>query len=178
MEVYWIELVVVVLSLSKEFSKMGAKKGRPTNDQIGSDNSSLQRGSVDGAMQKCGLCSLLSRLLRRAMCVGSRRGSGESYYQELAETNRGRSPKVDSKCKNWQLQFWGIRLKKKEHCKDLTEILTKHKSTKAQQVADLGRFNGHYSLNHSIFVKILLLSYSNLTTGDGGTITVMVELSP
>ncbi|XP_037904813.1 uncharacterized protein LOC119647762 isoform X3 [Hermetia illucens] len=37
-------------------------------------------------MQRCGLCSLLSRLLRRAMCVGSRRGSGESYYQELAET--------------------------------------------------------------------------------------------
>lgn len=64
----------------------GAKKGRP-NNQIANDNSSSQRGSVDGAMQKCGLCSLLSRLLRRAMCVGSRRGSGESYYQELAETN-------------------------------------------------------------------------------------------
>lgn len=42
--------------------------------------------SVDGAMQKCGLCSLLGRYLRRAMCVGSRRGSDESYYQELAET--------------------------------------------------------------------------------------------
>lgn len=51
----------------------------------GTNNS--RQGSVDGAMQKCGLCSLLSRLLRRAMCVGSRRGSGESYYQELAETN-------------------------------------------------------------------------------------------
>lgn len=51
-----------------------------------STNNSRQ-GSVDGAMQKCGLCSLLTRLLRRAMCVGSRRGSGESYYQELAETN-------------------------------------------------------------------------------------------
>uniref|UniRef100_U5ERI9 Phosphodiesterase n=1 Tax=Corethrella appendiculata TaxID=1370023 RepID=U5ERI9_9DIPT len=37
-------------------------------------------------MQRCGLCSILSSLLRRAMCVGSRRGSGESYYQELAET--------------------------------------------------------------------------------------------
>uniref|UniRef100_A0A1B0CAA4 carboxylesterase n=2 Tax=Lutzomyia longipalpis TaxID=7200 RepID=A0A1B0CAA4_LUTLO len=37
-------------------------------------------------MQRCGLCSLLSRLLRRAMCVGSRRGSGESYYQELETT--------------------------------------------------------------------------------------------
>lgn len=40
-----------------------------------------------GVMQRCGLCSLLSRLLRRAMCVGSRRGSGESYYQELDTTN-------------------------------------------------------------------------------------------
>ncbi|XP_058124990.1 uncharacterized protein LOC131282671 [Anopheles ziemanni] len=38
-------------------------------------------------MQRCGLCSIISSLLRRAMCVGSRRGSGESYYQELAETN-------------------------------------------------------------------------------------------
>ncbi|XP_055534582.1 uncharacterized protein LOC129724022 isoform X2 [Wyeomyia smithii] len=38
-------------------------------------------------MQRCGLCSIISSLLRRAMCVGSRRGSGESYYQELPETN-------------------------------------------------------------------------------------------
>lgn len=45
-----------------------------------------RRGSVDGALQRCGLCSMLSSLLRRAMCVGSRRGSGESYYQELADT--------------------------------------------------------------------------------------------
>lgn len=72
----------------------GAKKGRPTNDQIAADNSSSHRGSVDGAMQKCGLCSLLSRLLRRAMCVGSRRGSGESYYQELAETNVSKMNKM------------------------------------------------------------------------------------
>lgn len=43
-----------------------------------------------GLMQRCGLCSLLSRLLRRAMCVGSRRGSGESYYQELDTTNVSR----------------------------------------------------------------------------------------
>lgn len=45
-----------------------------------------RRGSVDGVITRCGLCSLLSSLLRRAMCVGSRRGSGESYYQELNET--------------------------------------------------------------------------------------------
>ncbi|CRL03158.1 CLUMA_CG016577, isoform A [Clunio marinus] len=45
-----------------------------------------RRGSVEGVVQRCGLCSLLTSLLRRAMCVGSRRGSGESYYQELADT--------------------------------------------------------------------------------------------
>uniref|UniRef100_A0A182QPS4 Uncharacterized protein n=1 Tax=Anopheles farauti TaxID=69004 RepID=A0A182QPS4_9DIPT len=50
-------------------------------------SSSSRQGSVDGVMQRCGLCSIISSLLRRAMCVGSRRGSGESYYQELAETN-------------------------------------------------------------------------------------------
>ncbi|XP_041987155.1 cGMP-specific 3',5'-cyclic phosphodiesterase-like isoform X2 [Aricia agestis] len=36
-------------------------------------------------MQQCGLCSMLSGLLRRAMCVGSRRGSSESYYRELGD---------------------------------------------------------------------------------------------
>ncbi|XP_035436812.2 cAMP-specific 3',5'-cyclic phosphodiesterase 4B isoform X1 [Spodoptera frugiperda] len=36
-------------------------------------------------MQRCGLCSVLSGLLRRAMCVGSRRGSSESYYRELGD---------------------------------------------------------------------------------------------
>lgn len=64
----------------------GPKRGHLIIDTTNGGPNSRQ-GSVDGAMQKCGLCSLLSRLLRRAMCVGSRRGSGESYYQELAETN-------------------------------------------------------------------------------------------
>uniref|UniRef100_A0A182Y104 Uncharacterized protein n=1 Tax=Anopheles stephensi TaxID=30069 RepID=A0A182Y104_ANOST len=54
-------------------------------------SSSSRQGSVDGVMQRCGLCSIISSLLRRAMCVGSRRGSGESYYQELAETNHNPS---------------------------------------------------------------------------------------
>lgn len=58
----------------------------------GSGNGGDGRGAAPGVadaglMQRCGLCSLLSRLLRRAMCVGSRRGSGESYYQELDTTN-------------------------------------------------------------------------------------------
>lgn len=63
----------------------GAKRGH-LNSALSSANTSRQ-GSIDGGnMQRCGLCTLFSRLLRRAMCVGSRRGSGESYYQELADT--------------------------------------------------------------------------------------------
>uniref|UniRef100_A0A182J9I4 Uncharacterized protein n=1 Tax=Anopheles atroparvus TaxID=41427 RepID=A0A182J9I4_ANOAO len=58
----------------------------PSSGSLRSSQHSRQ-GSVDGVMQRCGLCSIISSLLRRAMCVGSRRGSGESYYQELAETN-------------------------------------------------------------------------------------------
>lgn len=36
-------------------------------------------------MQQCGFCSMVSGLLRRAMCVGSRRGSSEAYYKELGD---------------------------------------------------------------------------------------------
>lgn len=83
-------------SKSQRGSSSGRRSHRAINDQAttniintsSTDTSSItnRRGSVDGVMQRCGLCSLLSSLLRRAMCVGSRRGSGESYYQELAET--------------------------------------------------------------------------------------------
>ena len=83
-------------SKSQRGSSSGRRSHRAINDQATTniintsttDISSItnRRGSVDGVMQRCGLCSLLSSLLRRAMCVGSRRGSGESYYQELAET--------------------------------------------------------------------------------------------
>lgn len=89
-------LVTVAASKSQRGSSSGRRSHRAINDQATTniintsttDTSSItnRRGSVDGVMQRCGLCSLLSSLLRRAMCVGSRRGSGESYYQELAET--------------------------------------------------------------------------------------------
>lgn len=39
-------------------------------------------------MQQCGICSVLSNVFRRFMCIGgSRRGSWESYYQELDDEN-------------------------------------------------------------------------------------------
>lgn len=67
--------------------KFSLERGHLTmNENTSSVTSSNRRGSVEGAIQRCGLCSLFSSLLRRAMCVGSRRGSGESYYQELADT--------------------------------------------------------------------------------------------
>ncbi|CAL1680873.1 unnamed protein product [Lasius platythorax] len=40
---------------------------------------------------QCGLCAVVAGLFRRAMCIaGSRRGSGESCYQELAMDVQGR----------------------------------------------------------------------------------------
>ncbi|CAH0578301.1 unnamed protein product [Chrysodeixis includens] len=36
-------------------------------------------------MQQCGFCSMISGFLRRAMCVGSQRGSSDSYYRELGD---------------------------------------------------------------------------------------------
>lgn len=39
----------------------------------------------------CGLCAVVAGLFRRAMCIaGSRRGSGESCYQELTTEVQGR----------------------------------------------------------------------------------------
>lgn len=71
----------------------GAKRGH-LSSAPSSGNSSRQ-GSIDSGttnnMQRCGLCSLFSRLVRRAMCISSRRGSGESYYQELADTTVSKS---------------------------------------------------------------------------------------
>ncbi|KAG7313398.1 hypothetical protein JYU34_000517 [Plutella xylostella] len=45
-------------------------------------------------MQQCGFCSMLSGLVSRAMCVGSRRGSSDSYYRELGEQD---TLKIDDK---------------------------------------------------------------------------------
>ncbi|XP_011057861.1 PREDICTED: uncharacterized protein LOC105148068 isoform X1 [Acromyrmex echinatior] len=42
---------------------------------------------------QCGLCAVVAGLFRRAMCIaGSRRGSGESCYQELATDMQERRP--------------------------------------------------------------------------------------
>lgn len=44
----------------------------------------LERLQKSNNMQQCGICSVLSDVFRRIMCIGgSRRGSGDSYYQEL-----------------------------------------------------------------------------------------------
>lgn len=49
----------------------------------GADGARPARGA--GGMQQCGICSALAGLFRRVLCFGggSRRGSGDSCYQEL-----------------------------------------------------------------------------------------------
>lgn len=79
--------VVVVVGTRGAPLKTSTSTTTTTKNNNNSQNHSC-RSSVDHReMQRCGLCSIFSNLLRRAMCIGSRRGSGESYYQELAETN-------------------------------------------------------------------------------------------
>lgn len=77
----------------------GAKRGHLNS--VRSSISSRQE-TVDSSMQRCGLCSMLSRLVRRAMCVGSRRGSGESYYQELADTT------VSTPCTSFTTKYYAL----------------------------------------------------------------------
>ncbi|XP_075991447.1 uncharacterized protein LOC142986723 isoform X2 [Anticarsia gemmatalis] len=36
-------------------------------------------------MQKCSFCSLVTGYLRQSLCIGSRRGSSESYYRQLGD---------------------------------------------------------------------------------------------
>ncbi|KAG5677281.1 hypothetical protein PVAND_007051 [Polypedilum vanderplanki] len=79
-----VELIRVATSSSSKARKASSEiRGLAIMNDTATNN---RRGSVDGVITRCGICSLFSSLLRRAMCVGSRRGSGESYYQELAET--------------------------------------------------------------------------------------------
>lgn len=76
-------MVISLVKVEPSEKKIALERGHLTMNENVSGN---RRGSVEGVIQRCGLCSLISSLLRRAMCVGSRRGSGESYYQELANT--------------------------------------------------------------------------------------------
>lgn len=78
-----LKVLLSLVTVAASEKKVSSERGHLTMNETSTSN---RRGSVDGVFQRCGLCSLLSSLVRRAMCVGSRRGSGESYYQELAET--------------------------------------------------------------------------------------------
>lgn len=76
---------------SKKESKVASTHKREHNhESCGTRNrrrtnggSLSSRGSATSL--QCGLCAVLTSLFRRAMCIaGSRRGSGESCYQELS----------------------------------------------------------------------------------------------
>lgn len=49
-------------------------------------------------MGRCGFCSLISNLLRRVMCVSSRRGSSDSYYREIGDQD---TVKIDDHCSEY-----------------------------------------------------------------------------
>lgn len=76
--------------LSKKESKVASYKREQNHESCGTRNrrrtnggSLSSRGSATSI--QCGLCAVLTGLFRRAMCIaGSRRGSGESCYQELS----------------------------------------------------------------------------------------------
>lgn len=69
---------------ARDGDSRGSRARRRTNG-----GSLSSRGSATG--MQCGLCAVVAGLFRRAMCIaGSRRGSGESCYQELATDVQGR----------------------------------------------------------------------------------------
>lgn len=73
-------------SQSREGSSRGTRTRRRTTTNGGSLSS---RGSATG--MQCGLCAVVAGLFRRAMCIaGSRRGSGESCYQEITPDTQTR----------------------------------------------------------------------------------------
>lgn len=76
----------VKLATARDHKSRGTRTRQRTNGNSGGNagGSSLSsRGSATSL--QCGLCAILASLFRRAMCIaGSRRGSGESCYQELA----------------------------------------------------------------------------------------------
>lgn len=71
-------------SQGREAGSRGTRTRRRTNG-----GSLSSRGSATG--MQCGLCAVVAGLFRRAMCIaGSRRGSGESCYQELTTEAQAR----------------------------------------------------------------------------------------
>lgn len=74
-------------SQSREGSSRGTRTRRrtttTTTTATNGGSSLSSRGGATG--MQCGLCAVVAGLFRRAMCIaGSRRGSGESCYQEIS----------------------------------------------------------------------------------------------
>lgn len=65
----------------------GRRWGRRGAEEGGGAGEEAMNGTET---RHCGLCSLLGDVFRRLMCIGgSRRGSGESCYQELPDEEAG-----------------------------------------------------------------------------------------
>lgn len=68
---------------SQSGSSRGTRTRRRTTTTTTNGGSLSSRGGATG--MQCGLCAVVAGLFRRAMCIaGSRRGSGESCYQEIS----------------------------------------------------------------------------------------------
>lgn len=77
-------------------------------------------------MQQCGLCSALAEVFRRLLCIGgSRRGSGESYYQEL-EDEEAVSDVYNAQGRNflWLLSIYNMKTEEGEELYQFLKPLT------------------------------------------------------
>ncbi|XP_044006194.1 uncharacterized protein LOC122851187 isoform X2 [Aphidius gifuensis] len=78
---------VKLASFKREQESRDTRTRRRINGAGGGGGSLSSHGSATGI--QCGLCAVLTGLFRRALCIaGSRRGSGESCYQELTCDNQ------------------------------------------------------------------------------------------
>ncbi|XP_021930997.1 uncharacterized protein LOC110835253 isoform X3 [Zootermopsis nevadensis] len=95
-------------------------------------------------MQQCGICSVLADLFRRIMCIGgSRRGSGDSYYQELDEDERRGAISVDRTDQHAIfIQMVGpiVSSSRSRHLSDSDWLLLETLDTRCQRPLHTGRF--------------------------------------
>ncbi|XP_023713018.1 uncharacterized protein LOC111867414 isoform X3 [Cryptotermes secundus] len=94
-------------------------------------------------MQQCGICSVVADLFRRIMCIGgSRRGSGDSYYQELDEERRGgiSVDRTDQHAMFIQMVGPIVSSSRARHLSDSDWLLLETLDTRCQRPLHTGRF--------------------------------------
>uniref|UniRef100_A0A1B6CV63 Uncharacterized protein n=1 Tax=Clastoptera arizonana TaxID=38151 RepID=A0A1B6CV63_9HEMI len=149
-----------------------ARRRRPTDsNSVVPGHATAPCGNVDGVemQQQCGICSVLTELFRRIMCIGgSRRGSGDTYYQELdEEENRGAGVTVDTSDAHGVLICMPepvavpADVVKPRRLSDSDWVLLETLDTKSSRTACSGRFLTMHkrSDQNMLSVKILYLRF-------------------